>query len=177
MAASVHGYLSIKSLISLLIGTLSYVVLLLFKVDFPEMWAFLIFLLNFIPYIGSLIATLLPAIFAMFQFNSYIYFVWVFLGIEAMQIFVANYVEPKVMGRRLNLSPLVVILSLSFWGMTWGVLGMFLAVPITSIILIILSQFPSTHNVALLFSEKGDIGRPEEVGDINISLETKLKPD
>ncbi len=82
MAASVHGYLSIKSLTSLLTGTLSYVVLLLFKVDFPEMWAFLIFFLNFIPYIGSLIATLLPAIFAMFQFNSYISFVWVFLGIE-----------------------------------------------------------------------------------------------
>ncbi len=81
------------------------------------------------------------------------------------------------MGRRLNLSPLVVILSLSFWGMTWGVLGMFLAVPITSIILIILSHFPSTHNVALLFSEKGDIDRPEEVGDIKISLETKLEPN
>ena len=162
MSSSVHGYLSVKSLVSLLTGLLSYLVLLLFGVDFPEMWAFLIFLLNFIPYIGSLVATLLPATFAMFQFDSFMYFVWVFLGVEAIQILMANYVEPKVMGRRLNLSPLIVILSLSFWGMTWGVLGMFLAVPITSIILIILSHFPSTHNVALLFSEKGDVQKPED---------------
>ena len=157
MSSSVNRYLSVKTMVSLLTGFLSYLVLLLFEIDFPEMWAFLIFLMNFIPYIGSLVATLLPALFAMFQFNSYMSFVWVFLAIEAIQILVANYIEPKVMGRRLNLSPLIVILSLSFWGMLWGVVGMFLAVPLTSIILIVLSHFPSTHNVALLFSEKGDL--------------------
>jgi predicted PurR-regulated permease PerM len=162
MASSVHAYLSVKSLVSLLTGLLSYIVLLLFQVDFPELWAFLIFFFNFIPYVGSFIATLLPSIFAMFQFNSFAYFIWVFLGVEAIQILVANYIEPKIIGRRLNLSPLIVILSLSFWGMIWGVLGMFLAVPITSIILIILSQFPSTHNVALLFSEKGDVHGPKD---------------
>jgi predicted PurR-regulated permease PerM len=163
MGSSVNAYLSVKSLVSLLTGLLSYIVLLLFEVDYPAMWAFIIFLMNFIPYIGSLIATLLPAVFAMFQFNSFIYFVWVFLGVEAIQVLVANYIEPKVMGRRLNLSPLIVILSLSFWGMIWGVLGMFLAVPLTSIVLIILSHFPSTHSVALLFSEKGEIHKPAEV--------------
>ena len=159
MASSVHAYLSVKSLVSLLTGLLSYLVLILFNVDFPELWAFLIFIMNFIPYIGSFVATLLPATFAIFQFGSLIYFLWVFLGVEAVQILVANYVEPRVMGRRLNLSPLVVILSLSFWGMIWGILGMFLAVPITSIILIILFHFPSTQNVALLFSEKGEVNK------------------
>lgn len=157
MSSSVNRYLSVKTLVSFLTGLLSYIVLLLFDLEYPEMWAFLIFLMNFIPYIGSLVATLLPAIFAMFQFNSYIYFVWVFLAVEAIQVLVANYIEPKVMGRRLNLSPLIVILSLSFWGMLWGVVGMFLAVPLTSIILIGLSQFPGTDDVALLFSEKGDL--------------------
>ena len=157
MSKSVNAYLSVKSLVSLLTGLLSYLVLLLFGIEYAEMWAFLIFLMNFIPYIGSLIATLLPAIFAVFQFSSFVYFVWVFLSVEAIQVFVANYVEPRVMGRRLNLSPLIVILSLSFWGMIWGVLGMFLAVPLTSIVLIILSHFPSTHNVALFFSEKGEL--------------------
>ena len=157
MSSSVNRYLSIKTLVSLLTGFLSYLVLLIFELEYPEMWAFLIFLMNFIPYLGSLVATLLPALFAMFQFNSYMYFIWVFVAVEAIQILVANYIEPRVMGRRLNLSPLIVILSLSFWGMLWGVVGMFLAVPLTSIILIILSHFPSTRNVALLFSEKGTL--------------------
>ncbi len=161
MSSSVNRYLSVKTMVSLLTGVLSYLVLLLFDLEFPEMWAFIIFLMNFIPYIGSLIATLLPAVFAMFQFNSYMYFVWVFLAVEAVQILVANYIEPKVMGKRLNLSPLIVILSLSFWGMLWGVVGMFLAVPLTSIILIALSYFPSTQNVALLFSEKGELYKPD----------------
>jgi predicted PurR-regulated permease PerM len=157
MSTSVNRYLSVKTLVSLLTGFFSYLVLLVFELDFPEMWAFLIFLMNFIPYIGSLVATALPALFAMFQFNSYMSFIWVFLAIETVQILMANYVEPRIMGRRLNLSPLIVILSLSFWGMLWGVVGMFLAVPLTSIILIVLSNFPSTQNVALLFSEKGTL--------------------
>jgi len=157
MSSSVNRYLSIKTLVSALTGILSYVVLLGFEIDFPEMWAFLIFLMNFIPYIGSLVATLLPAIYAMFQFNSYLQFVWGFIAIEAIQVLVANYIEPRVMGRRLNLSPLIVILSLSFWGLLWGVVGMFLAVPLTSIFVIVLSHFPATHNVARLFSEKGDL--------------------
>lgn len=173
MASSVNAYLSVKTLVSLLTGLLSYVVLLLFGVDFPEMWAFIIFLMNFIPYIGSLIATLLPAVFAMFQFNSFMQFIWVFVTVEAVQVLVANYIEPKVMGRRLNLSPLIVILSLSFWGMLWGVLGMFLAVPLTSIILIILSNFPSTHGAALLFSEKGDLQITEKHQGAQTSTEER----
>jgi predicted PurR-regulated permease PerM len=75
----------------------------------------------------------------------------------AIQLIVGNYIEPKVMGKSLNLSPLVVLIALSFWGYIWDLLGMLLAVPITSILLITLAQFPSTRPFALLMTENGDL--------------------
>lgn len=161
-----NKYITLKTYVSLLTGGLSYIVLLIFGVDYAFLWAFLIFLFNYIPYIGSLIATLLPSIFAILQFGSIWSFVWVFISVEAIQIVVGNYIEPKVMGKSLNLSPLVVVVALSFWGSIWDLLGMFLSVPITSVMLIILAQFPATRNVAILLSENGNIEniliKPEE---------------
>lgn len=154
---STNKYITLKTGISLLTGVLSYFVLLLFGVDYAFLWAFLIFLFNYIPYIGSLIATLLPAIFAIIQFGSLWSFVWVFLSVEVIQLIVGNYIEPRVMGKSLNLSPLVVVLALSFWGYVWDLLGMFLSVPITSIMLIVLAQFPATRNIAILLTENGNI--------------------
>jgi len=129
----------------------------MFKVDFPVLWAFLIFLLNYIPYIGSFVATFLPAAFAMFQFQSFLMLFWVFVVIQAVQFLVGNVLEPKIMGRTLNLSPLGVMLALTFWGIIWGVLGMFLSVPITSVMLISFSRFESTRFIAVWLSETGDL--------------------
>lgn len=154
---STNKYITLKTGISILTGGLSYVVLLFFGVDYAFLWAFLIFLFNYIPYIGSLIATFLPAIFAFVQFGSIWSFVWVFVSVEAIQIIVGNYIEPKMMGKSLNLSPLVVVLALSFWGYVWDLLGMFLSVPITSVLLITLAQFPSTRNIAILLTENGNL--------------------
>lgn len=154
---STNKYITLKTAISLLTGGLSYIVLLIFGVDYAFLWAFLIFLFNYIPYIGSLIATLLPAIFAIIQFGSLWSFVWVFISVEAIQLIVGNYIEPKIMGKSLNLSPLVVVVALSFWGYVWDLLGMFLSVPITSIMLIILAQFPATRSFAILLTENGNI--------------------
>ena len=154
---STNKYITLKTAISLLTGGLSYIVLLLFGIDYAFLWAFLIFLFNYIPYIGSLIATLLPAIFAVIQFGSIWSFVWVFISVEVIQLVVGNYIEPKVMGKSLNLSPLVVVVALSFWGYVWDLLGMFLSVPITSIMLIILAQFPATRSFAILLTENGNI--------------------
>lgn len=154
---AIRKYISVKTQMSLLTGLLSYVILLMFKVDFPVLWAFLIFLLNYIPYIGSFVATLLPAAFAMFQFQSFLMFFWVFLVIQGVQLLVGNVLEPKIMGRTLNLSPLGVMLALTFWGIIWGVLGMFLSVPITSVMLITFSRFESTRFVAIWLSETGEI--------------------
>ncbi len=154
---STNKYITLKTGISLLTGGLSYVVLLLFGIDYAFLWAFLIFIFNYIPYIGSLIATLLPAIFAVIQFGTIWSFVWVFVSVEAIQLVVGNYIEPKVMGKSLNLSPLVVVVALSFWGYVWDLLGMFLSVPITSIMLIMLAQFPATRSFAILLTENGNI--------------------
>lgn len=154
---SVQTYVNIKTLVSLLTGFLSYIILLAFDVDFPVLWAFLIFLLNFIPYVGSFVATLFPAAFAMFQYQSFWYLIWVFAAIQVVQIIVGNVIEPKWMGRTLNLSPLGVLLALAFWGMVWGILGMILSVPITSIMVIIASRIPATRFVAVWLSETGEL--------------------
>ena len=154
---STNKYITLKTGISIITGALSYVVLIVFGIDYAFLWAFLIFLFNYIPYIGSLIATFLPAVFAIIQFGTFWSFVWVFLAIEAIQIIVGNYIEPKMMGKSLNLSPLVVVIALSFWGYVWDLLGMFLSVPITSIMLITLAQFPATRSIAILLTENGNI--------------------
>ncbi|MDH4093065.1 MAG: AI-2E family transporter [Cyclobacteriaceae bacterium] len=158
--SAVRIYVYVKTLMSILTAILGYFILLLFHVDFPVLWAFVIFLLNYIPYVGSLVATLLPSAFAVFQFQSFSIFIWIFLSIQAVQIVVGNILEPKVMGKTLNLSPLGVLLALTFWGMIWGVMGMILSVPITSILVIIASRFPGTRFVAVLFSETGEL--PEQ---------------
>jgi predicted PurR-regulated permease PerM len=157
VAQATRKYISIKTQMSVLTGLLSYVILLVFDVDFPVWWAFLIFLLNYIPYIGSFFATLLPAVFAMFQFQSFWIFLWLFLAIQAVQLLVGNVLEPKIMGRTLNLSPLGVLLALTFWGVIWGVLGMILSVPITSVMVITCARFEQTRFIAIWLSETGDV--------------------
>lgn len=158
--SAVRTYVYVKTLMSFLTGILSYFILLLFGVDFPVLWAFVIFLLNYVPYVGSLVATFLPAAFAVFQFQSFSIFIWVFLVIQVVQVLVGNILEPKVMGKTLNLSPLGVLIALTFWGMIWGVMGMILSVPITSILVIIALRFPATRFVAVLLSETGEL--PDE---------------
>lgn len=155
IADAVRQYLSVKTFVSLLTGVLAYIILELFGVDFPVLWAFLIFLLNYIPYLGSLIATLLPTLLAIFQFESFLMGFWVFLCIQSVQTVVGTFVEPRFAGKSLNLSPTVVLFSLAFWGALWGIVGVAIAIPISSILVIILSEFPSTRNAAILLSEKG----------------------
>jgi len=154
---STNKYVAVKAFVSALTGIAAYVVMVIVGVDFAFLWALLIFALNFIPYIGSIIATLLPALFSIVQFGSLWPFFWVFGGITIIQNVIGNYLEPVVMGKSLNLSPLVVVITLSFWGFVWDLLGMLLAVPITSILLIIMAQFPATRPMAILLTEKGDI--------------------
>ncbi len=157
MNNSIKRYISVKTFASLLTAVLAYIALLLLGVDFPLLWAFIIFVFNFIPYVGSFIATFLPSVFAVLQFNSLPYFIWVFLSVQFCQTLVANGIEPKIMGRSLNLSPLVVLITLAIWGTIWGVLGMIISVPVTSILVIVLAQFKETRNIAILLSETGNI--------------------
>lgn len=156
---SIGRYISLKTLISLLTGFLSYFALLFIGLDAPLFWAFLIFLMNYIPAVGSLIATAFPAMFAMLQFGELMPGVWVLIIVGAIQLIVGNYIDPKLTGSSLNVSPLVVLIGLAFWGAIWGIIGMILSVPITVMMIIIFSEFPSTKGIAILLSKDGSIIR------------------
>ncbi len=154
---SISSYLRLKTLVSVITGALSFFALWMIGVDAPEFWAFLIFILNFIPTIGSLVGTIFPAIFCLFQFGTFLPSILVLSIVGLIQIFIGNFLEPKLMGSSMNISPLVTILALSIWGGIWGVTGMILSVPITVVAIIILSQFEKSKPLAIMLSEKGNI--------------------
>ncbi len=154
---SMGSYFALKSLVSVLTGVLSYFALLIIGVEAAVFWAFLIFILNYIPTIGSLIATIFPAIFAIFQFGELQPFLLVLVIVGIIQLIIGNLVEPKLMGNSLNISTFVVMLTLSLWGIIWGVAGMLLSVPITVIMIIIFAEFKETRPVAIMLSEKGKV--------------------
>lgn len=154
---SIRYYIGSMTAISLTTGTISYIILLIMGVEYAFLWAFLVFVLNYIPYIGPLISSLFPAIFAVITTGDLWQFVYVFAAMEGVQIIIGNFVQPMVMGKGSNLSPIMVIVALAFWGMLWGVVGMILAVPVTSVMVIIFSQIPSTRWIAVILSEKGNL--------------------
>lgn len=155
--ASITNYLGLKTLVSFITGFLSYIILLFIGIDAPVFWAFLIALLNFIPTVGSLIATVFPATYCLLQFGDISPFLLVLFLVGTVQVVIGNIIEPRLMGNSLNISSLATLIALSVWGSIWSITGMFLSVPITVILIIILSQFPSTKPVAIILSDKGDI--------------------
>lgn len=150
-------YFKIQSLISFATGFLVYLILLGFGIEFAAFWGILTFILNFIPVIGSVIATLLPLTFALVQIASFPIVIAIGILLSIVQITLGNIMLPRLMGKSLNLTPLIILLSLAFWGMVWGIPGMFLAVPIMVILNIILAQFKSTRWIAILFSGTGKV--------------------
>ncbi|MFY0606725.1 MAG: AI-2E family transporter [Cyclobacteriaceae bacterium] len=162
MDHNISRYLTLKTIVSLITGLLSYFALLLFGIDAPIFWAILIFVLNYIPTVGSLIATLFPAVFAILQFGELGPFVYVLIVVGIIQVIVGNIIEPKLMGNSLNISSLVVILSLTIWGAIWGVMGMILSVPITVMMIVVFEEIPGLKFVAVMLSEKGELNTIEE---------------
>ena len=157
IVTSIQSYIFIKTLMSLLTGGLSFVILGLVGLDFAVFWGFAAFLLNYIPVIGSVVAVILPALLAVLQFDVPTPPIMILVSLGIVQFVVGNVLEPRLHGERLNLSPLVVLLSLALWGTIWGVVGMFLSVPITVTILIICSEFRRTRPLAIILSQSGKI--------------------
>lgn len=146
----VRRYLLTKTLINLLMGLVTAGTLYLFGVDFALLWGFFAFLLNFIPNIGSVVANILPALITLLQFGSPGTAALVLVLLIVEQNLIGNVLEPRIMASGLNLSPLVVLMSLVFWGWLWGIPGMILAAPLTAIIRIICEQIPQLHLIAVL---------------------------
>ena len=154
---NIEKYILIKTLMSLLVGALSYGILIVADVDFAAFWALLIFIFNYIPYIGSVVAVAFPVVLSILQFASPALTILVLTGLMGAQIVVGNVIEPRVTGKSLNLSPVIIVLALSVWGSIWGVIGMILSVPIMVMAMIVLAQFPRTKALAVLMSQSGEI--------------------
>ena len=155
--SSVNAYIATKSILSLVVSLITYIILYIFEVDFPFLWAFLTFLLSFIPFIGAFIAVAFPVLIYLLQTED-IMAVSILLSILlGLQIVFGNILEPKIVGKSVNLSPLVVLISLTFWSAIWGVAGMFLCVPITVTLMIIFHHFPKTKGIAIMLSEEGEV--------------------
>ena len=150
-------YIAVKTLLSLITAVISYAVLAAVGLDMAGFWAFVIFLLAYIPTIGSLLGVVFPALMALLQFGGGSEFLAIAVGLGAAQLVIGNVLEPRMMGKSLNLSSLVVIVSLAIWGSIWGVTGMFLSVPVTVVLMIVLAEFRQTRPIAILLSADGKV--------------------
>lgn len=148
------SYFKIKTVTSLSVSLISLVIMYFFGLDFLVFWAFIIFILNYIPSIGSIIAVAFPVLFSLIQFES-MYITIVFLMLMAWaQIMIGNVIEPRLMWNKLNLSPLVILISLIFWGTLWWPVGMLLAVPMMVMMNIAFAHNEHTRPLAILLSER-----------------------
>ncbi len=148
----VRRYLVTKTLISAGTGGTTAIILSLLGVDFALLWGVIAFLLNFIPNIGSVVATLLPFLLASLQFETWTVPFLVLALLGSVQILMGNVVEPQVMSFSLNLSALVILVSLIFWGWLWGIWGMILAVPLTATLKIVFENIEPLRPFSVLMS-------------------------
>lgn len=165
---NIERYLWVQTLISALITLLSYISFLALGVQNALFLSALIFVLNYIPTVGSIVAALVPPLFALVQPEvpdwvpvvgpdaSYVYAALVFVIVSFWQFSIGNFVQPRMMGDSLNLSALVVLLSLAIWGVIWGIPGMFLSAPLTVLMMILLAQSDQTRWMAVLLSANGN---------------------
>lgn len=149
---SIGQYILVKTLVSILTGALSGIALYLFNVDYALLWGVITFLVNFIPYLGALVAMALPALLSLVQFQDPAYTLWIIVVLSVIQNGIGWGLEPVMTGARVNLSPFVVIASLAFWASLWGMVGMFLAIPLMVVAKTAMESIPSTRPIAVLLS-------------------------
>ena len=150
-------YLALKTLLSVMLGIVSWAIMAFFGMEFAVFWGVLIALLNYVPYIGSFLSIFLPLVFALVQFDSLGAVLSVMVPLSVVQFANGNFLDPYLMGNSLNLSPFVILVSLTVWSALWGISGAFLAVPMTAVMVMIFAEFPGTRPFAVLLSRKGDV--------------------
>ncbi len=156
---SVKDYIINKTIISLATGVISIIWLSIFNVDFAIISGLLIFILNYIPNFGSIVATAFPITICIFQYGFSLTLVVVSFLLIITQMIMGNIIEPRFMGSRLRISPIVILISLIFWYWVWGPIGMVLAVPIVSTLNIILKQFDSMKVITALMASEQKLPR------------------
>ena len=153
-------YLFTKTFISAATGLCAYISLRIIGLEYASVWAFIIFILNYIPTIGSILACALPIAFALISTETWQTPLFTAIALVALEIIFGNIIDPKLTGKTLNISTLAILINLVFWGMIWGPAGMFFSVPILVAIYITTAQFSSTRWIATLLSTDGKI--PDE---------------
>jgi predicted PurR-regulated permease PerM len=152
---NVNYYLLVKSLVSAVTGSLVFLIMSLYSLEFAAAMGIFTFILNFIPNLGSIIATLVVAVVTYIQVADPVITLTVFLAAATVQFLIGNIIDPLLLGRALRLSSFGIIISLAFWGVVWGIPGMFLAVPIMVAIMIVCAQIPQLRPIAILLSREG----------------------
>jgi AI-2 transport protein TqsA len=155
--AKVREYILTKVLSNLLTSVAIWIIYITFDLDLALMFATICFVVCFIPTLGSIIATVLPLPIALVQYET-AWPIWAVIAFPAViQIFVGNFIEPKLLGRGLDLHPITILFSLMFWGLIWGIAGMFLAVPITAVLKLVMEKHELTRGFSELLAGRSPI--------------------
>lgn len=162
----VNYYLLVKTFVSGVTGLMVYAVARAFELDLAAALGVLTFVLNYIPSIGSIVATVLVALVAFVQLADGPLTLLIFLVVGSIQFLNGNIIDPMLMGRALRVSSFGIIISLAFWAAIWGIPGMFLAVPIMVSLMIVCSHVPGLRPIAVLLSREG---LPETDSDLDIA--------
>ena len=152
IAAKLQKYMMVRTVVSILTGVVVWSFALLAGLELATAWGVIAFVLNYIPFIGPLIATVFPTLFALVQFESWQLAIAVFACLNLIQFLIGSYLEPRMAGAALSISPFVVLLAVFFWSFLWGVAGAFIGVPIVIALLAICDEHESTRWIALLLS-------------------------
>jgi len=158
IAAKLQKYMLVRTLMSVLTGGLIWAVTLLAGLELATAWGVIAFVLNYIPFIGPLIATVFPTLFAMAQFESLQLALIIFVCLNLIQFMVGSYLEPRLAGATLSVSPFLILFAVFFWTFLWGVPGAFIGVPIVIATLTVCAEYDSTRWVAILLSGRDPKG-------------------
>ena len=160
IAGRLQTYMLVRFGMSVLTGLGFWAFTAAYGLELSREWGVIAFVLNFIPFIGSFVATLLPTLFAAAQYESFSSAVWVFIGLNVVQFVVGSYIEPRVAGAAVSVSPFMVLFAVFFWGMLWGIAGAFIGVPILIALASLCARHPASRAIAIAVSaDAGADGR------------------
>jgi predicted PurR-regulated permease PerM len=152
IAGKIRTYMLIRTLASALTGLAVFVYTISMGLDLAIAWGVISFVLNYIPYLGTLVAIVLPVLFATAQFESWQAPAILFAGLYLIQFLIGNYLEPMIAGKALAVSPFVMLIAFFFWGFLWGMPGAFIGLPMTIALITICEQNPSSRWIVRLLS-------------------------
>jgi AI-2 transport protein TqsA len=155
IAGRLQTYMLVRFGMSVLTGLGFWAFTAAYGLELSREWGMIAFVLNFIPFIGSFVATLLPTLFAAAQYESFSSAVWVFIGLNVVQFVVGSYIEPRVAGAAVSVSPFMVLFAVFFWGMLWGIAGAFIGVPILIALASLCARHPASRAIAIALSADG----------------------